>query len=110
MKKIKTLILIFFFILLSGSSYAFYCSEPSPPNTFLKPTKPTKPFVPSCVNEFMGTHTCDSWTISNYNSEVEMYNSNLQSYKYEVQNYISELQRYVEDAREYANCEISNLN
>ena len=74
-----------------------YCSQPSAP--YFKPSKPTVPF---CVNEWSNTHTCDDFTIQNYNN-------NLESYRYEVQNYVIELQRYVDNAVAYANCEIDNL-
>ena len=37
-------------------------------------SKPTKPSVPYCVNEWSNTHTfCDDWTINSYNRDVENY-------------------------------------
>ena len=83
-------------MLIPIDSYA-YCSQPSAPYS-----KPSKPTVPFCVNEWSNTHTCDDFTIQNYNN-------NLESYRYEVQNYVRELQRYVDNAVAYANCEIDNL-
>ena len=62
-------------------TYAFsWCSEPiapSAPSSWNKPTKPMKPSVPFCVNEYSNTHTCDDWTISSYNNDVNYYNSQL---------------------------------
>ena len=75
-----------------------FCYEPSPPWS-----KPSKPIVPWCVNEWTNTHTCSDWEIDNYNYEVQNYN-------YEVQNYIYELQNYLYEAEDYVNCEINSLN
>jgi hypothetical protein len=88
--------IVFLLTLFTNDLYA-YCSHPSVPYN-----KPTKPNVPFCVNEFAGTHTCDSWTINSYNSAVR-------NYKYEVDAYIEELNRYVRAASNYAQCEASNL-
>ena len=95
------LFLVYFFLnlFLVNAAYSF-CSAPSEPGIFSRPTKPSVPF---CVNEFTRTHTCDSWEISSYNSA-------LRSYQYEVESYVSDLQRYVDDARAYAECEIRNLD
>ena len=97
MKKI--FIYLFSTFLFTNIAHA-YCSAPSEPGMFSRPTKPP---VPYCVNEYARTHTCDSWEISSYNSS-------LQNYRYEVESYISDLQRYVNDARDYAECEIRNLD
>ena len=75
-----------------------FCYEPSPPWS-----KPSKPMVPWCVDEWTNTHTCSDWEIDNYNYEVQNYN-------YEVQNYIYELQNYLYEAEDYVNCEINSLN
>tara|TARA_B110000503_G_scaffold40753_1_gene66963 strand:- start:597 stop:920 length:324 start_codon:yes stop_codon:yes gene_type:complete len=107
MKKIFTY--IFLYLLFSSAAYS-YCSAPSAPSTIFSPTKPTKPSVPYCANEYARTHTCDEWTISNYNNEIQSYNSAIQSYKYEVDSYIRSLQVYVDEARQYAECEIRNLD
>ena len=75
-----------------------FCYEPSPPWS-----KPSKPMVPWCVDEWTNTHTCNDWEIDNYNYEVQNYN-------YDVQNYIYELQNYLYEAEDYVNCEINSLN
>ena len=75
-----------------------FCYEPSSPWS-----KPSKPMVPWCVDEWTNTHTCSDWEIDNYNYEVQNYN-------YEVQNYIYELQNYLYEAEDYVNCEINSLN
>ena len=46
-----------------------FCYEPSPPWS-----KPSKPMVPWCVDEWTNTHTCSDWEIDNYNYEVQNYN------------------------------------
>ena len=99
-----------FAFLATSINYAtagIYCSEPSVPSFYDR--KPTKPSVPFCVNELMRTHTCDDFTISQYNSDVETYNSRLRSYNSRVEIYISELNSYVRSARDYAQCEADNL-
>lgn len=91
--------------MIGGTYLAFvpaaygFCSEPSAPSSW---SKPTKPAVPYCVNEWAGTHTCDDWEIDNYNSAIRSYN-------FDVENYIADLRQYVEDAIEYAKCEIANI-
>ena len=39
-----------------------FCYEPSPPWS-----KPSKPMVPWCVDEWTNTHTCSDWEIDSYN-------------------------------------------
>ena len=97
-------------IIISNADFALagiYCIAPTAPSFY--ETKPSKPDVPFCVNEFSGTHSCDDITIQNYNSEVESYNSRLRSYQSNVDNYIAELNQYVRDAQTYAHCEASFL-
>jgi len=92
------------------TSYALagvYCSAPTAPSFY--DTKPTKPDVPYCVNEYSSTNTCDEFTIGSFNSEVESYNSALRSYRSSVELYISELNSYLREAKDYADCEVSNL-
>jgi hypothetical protein len=113
MKRLKQIILTClagatFFV--SASANAFYCSEPSPPGRYSKPTQPTPPSVPYCVNEYSNTHTCDDWQIDSYNREIENYNWQLKMYSSEVDAYIRKLESYVDDAIEYANCEIKSLD
>ena len=104
------LILTFLFLQINFS-YAFYCVQPQSPNLYMnQPIKPQKPFVPYCINEMMGTHTCDEWTISNYNSEVESYNYDLQNFYTDADNYVRELQNYLLTAQAYVECEIDILN
>lgn len=71
--------------------------EPSAPYS-----KPEKPLVPWCVNEYAGTHTCDEWEIDNYYDSINYYKS-------EVNNYIAQLNAYIDEAVEYAQCEVANL-
>ena len=96
-----------FFLFPTNVIAGVYCSKPSVPSFYDQ--KPIKPSVPFCVNDFMKTHTCDDFTISQYNSEVETYNSRLRSYNSSVEIYIAELNRYVRKARDYAQCEVDNL-
>ena len=93
------------------TSKAFsWCSEPMAPSVPSSWSKPTKPSVPYCVNEWSNTHTCDDWTINSYNRDVENYRYEVESYQRELQYYVDEAQRFLNDAYDYANCEIRNLD
>ena len=91
----KTLLALL--LLVPSISFSF-CYEPSP--LWSKPSKPT---VPWCVNEWDNTHTCSDWEIDSYNNDVDNYN-------YEVRSYVNDLQNYLYEAEDYVNCEINNLN
>jgi len=82
---------------VSGDAFAF-CSEPTKPWS-----KPTKPRVPYCVNEWSRTHTCADWEIDQYNRQVRRYND-------EVEMYLQALQRYVNQAIAFAKCEAASLD
>ncbi|MDC0433629.1 hypothetical protein OAL89_01685 [Pelagibacteraceae bacterium] len=109
MKKLLAIIVLGLF--LFPNYLLAFCSEPmmapSPPSSYSKPYKPDVPF---CVNEFNNTHTCDEWTISSYNSDLENYRYQLQNYQRELQDYAEEASSFVEQAIDYANCEIRSLN
>ena len=85
------------FLILFSQDVLAYCMEPSAPYS-----KPDKPTVPFCVNEWAGTHTCSDW-------EIDDYNSQLRSYEYDVESYINQLNNYIDEAVAYAQCEVSNL-
>ena len=84
-------------LLIPSISFSF-CYEPSPPWS-----KPSKPTVPWCVNEWDNTHTRSDWEIDSYYNDVDNYN-------YEVRSYVNDLQNYLYEAEDYVNCEINNLN
>ena len=94
----KKLILFIFVLFLMPSVAIAWCIEPSAPYS-----KPSKPSVPFCVNEWNNTHTCSDWEISSYNSSISSYNN-------EISNYIRDLQNYVNDASSYASCEIESID
>ena len=85
------------FLMFFSQNALAYCYEPSAPYN-----KPQKPYVPYCVNEWAGTHSCDDWEINNYYAELESYN-------YEVQSYINQLNKYIEEAVEYVKFEAASL-
>ena len=66
-------------------------------------SKPDKPMLPYCVNEYSGTHTCQGWEIDMYNSDVERYNN-------EVEQFIADLNNYIDEAVEYAQCLAKSLD
>ena len=107
MKKIIIFLTISFF----WGNYVYgFCYAPTAPSNWDRPTKPTKPMVPFCVNEWNNTHTCDDWTITSYNNDLQNYRYDVENYQRELQYYVDEAQRFVNDAYEYANCEIRNLD
>ena len=92
-------------------TYVFaWCSEPMAPSVPSNWNKPSKPSVPFCVNEWNNTHTCDDWTISSYNSDLQRYRYELEDYQRKLQNYVNDAQYFANEALNYANCEIRNLD
>ena len=103
------LVVLIIFLIIPAKVFA-WCSEPMAPSTPSSWSKPTKPSVPFCVNEWNNTHTCDDWTITSYNNDLQNYSYDVENYQRELQYYVDEVQRFVNDAYEYANCEIRNLD
>ena len=103
------LVVLIIFLIIPANVFA-WCSEPMAPSTPSSWSKPTKPSVPFCVNEWNNTHTCDDWTITSYNNDLQNYRYDVENYQRELQYYVDEAQRFVNDAYEYANCEIRNLD
>lgn len=104
----KAMLVFVCLIVVPNDSYAFgLCDAPRTPSFY--EAKPTKPFKPSCINEFSNRHTCDSATVDRYNSEVEIYNDQLRAYKSSAELYVMELNTYLKKAKEYAQCEADNL-
>ena len=101
------LVVLIIFLIIPANVFA-WCSEPMAPSTPSSWSKPTKPSVPFCVNEWNNTHTCDDWTITSYNNDLQNYRYDVENYQRELQYYVDEAQRFVNDAYEYANCEIRN--
>ena len=103
------LIVLIIFLIIPVKVFA-WCSEPMAPSAPSGWSKPTKPSVPFCVNEWNNTHTCDDWTITSYNNDLQNYRYDIENYQRELQYYVDEAQSFVNDAYEYANCEIRNLD
>ena len=107
MKKILKIIV---FVVLIPTNVFAWCSEPMAPSVPSNWNKPSKRLVPFCVNEWNNTHTCDDWTISSYNSDLDRYRYELEDYQRELQNYVNDAQYFANEALSYENCEIRNLN
>ena len=103
------LVVLIIFLIIPEKVFA-WCSEPIAPSAPSSWSKPTKPSVPFCVNEWNNTHTCDDWTITSYNNDLQNYRYDVENYQRELQYYVDEAQRFINDAYEYANCEIRNLD
>jgi len=98
--------MIRFFVALVALTLSFHtssnafaiCSEPSAPDA---PGSYAKPDVPYCLGEYSysGKHTCESYEIENYKSEVD-------DYVQKMKNYADEVEAFYSDAVSFANCEI----
>lgn len=102
---------LFASIILSASS-AWGCSEPytslslpSPPGSF------SKPDVPYCLSSYRysGSHSCEDWELSSYQSDVEEYVEKLQSYASEAADIARKAVNYAQEAEEYARCEAAEV-
>jgi len=97
-------------ILLLPIAASGYCTPPYAPEVPSSYSKPEKPGVPYCVNEYAGTHTCDDWEISSYRDALQRYQSEVNAYVRTLQSYASAASAYASAAVQYAKCEISGLD
>lgn len=109
MKKYKLMICIGLLAMSESSAHAF-CTPPSTSYSYTKPTKPSEPTKPFCINGLMGTHSCDDFTISRYNNEVDSYNEKIRTYNQQRETYILEIESYLMRAKNYATCELDSLD
>lgn len=99
-------------MLLAGSAFAqeaapaiaAACTVPTPPPVE-RPVKPSRPAVPSCVNEARSTHTCRRNVIAEYEASLERYSGLFNTYVEEVNAYIAKLNGYTVQAVAYTECE-----
>lgn len=70
-----------------------------------RPVKPTRPAVPSCIDEARNRHTCSNRTINAYNAEMERYGEAFEAYVAAVNGYTRKLGDYIETVNAYARCE-----
>lgn len=68
-------------------------------------TKPTRPAVPSCVNEARGTHTCNNRVLNAYETANREYQQAFNAYVAQVNSYLQKLEAYTRQAVAYAECE-----
>jgi hypothetical protein len=88
--------------LLPAAAHAqFYCSAPSAPSTFSRPTKPDAPRKPFCD----AMRNCQQYEVDLYNEQLRRYRRESSQYVEEAKDYIARLKRYVDDANAYAECE-----
>jgi len=88
----------------AASVEAATCTLPTPP-AIERPVKPSRPPVPSCVNEARGTHTCRRNVITEYEASLERYGVQFNAYVESVNGYIARLNGYSVQALAYAECE-----
>jgi hypothetical protein len=70
-----------------------------------RPAKPSRPPVPSCVNEARGTHTCNNRALNAYEAANREYQQAFNVYIAQVNSYMQKLQAYTRQATTYAECE-----
>jgi hypothetical protein len=80
------------------------CSAATPPE-IMRPTKPTRPLLPRCVNEARGTHNCRGNVLRDYEASMTRYEGEFNAYVDSVNGYIRRLEAYTLDAVAYAECE-----
>jgi hypothetical protein len=95
--------------LLAGGAVAqevapVVCPAVSPP-TVERPVKPTRPPVPSCVNEARGTHNCRNNVLRDYEAAMTRYQAEFSAHVAELNAYMRKLENYTRDAIAYAECE-----
>lgn len=85
---------------------SFHESTPSAPGTFAKPS------VPFCLSSYSYTrqHTCSSWELSAYQSDVEQYIRRLNTYIDEASRFARQAIQFAEEAAAYARCEAREVN
>lgn len=88
----------------AATADATACTVPTPP-VVERPVKPSRPSIPSCVNEARGTHTCRRSVIAEYEAEMEGYGARFNTYIEQVNAYIAKLNGYSVQAVAYAECE-----
>jgi hypothetical protein len=80
------------------------CAAPDVP-VVERPVKPSRPALPSCIDEAHNRHTCSNRTINAYNGEMERYGAAFDAYVAEINGYAAKLGAYMEAANAYAQCE-----
>lgn len=80
------------------------CAVATPP-TVERPVKPTRPPLPSCVNEARGTHTCRGNVLRDYEASMTRYQGEFNAYVDAVNAYLGKLEGYTREAVAYAECE-----
>ena len=91
-------------LMLQPIDGAAECVMPIPPERLFIEA-PTRPPVPSCVNERTNRHTCSNRIITAYNAEIEGYEQAFDAYVGEINAYISRLNDYIAAASAYTQCE-----
>lgn len=80
------------------------CAAPVTP-AIERPVKPTRPALPSCIDEARNRHTCNNRTINAYNTEMERYGEAFDAYVAAVNGYTQKLGAYMEAVNDYVQCE-----
>lgn len=111
-KRLYLIIISTLTILLQSSIAHSYCYEPNmysiPPSSPGYISKPTTPF---CFMNYNITrkHTCDSWEIDNYISEVNQYIRDLNDFATEANSYANAAIDFANSASEYVVCEVREV-
>jgi hypothetical protein len=80
------------------------CEAPAPPPV-MRPAKPERPTVPSCVDEARSRHNCRAAVIAGYNRQMEDYAAAFDGYVVQMNRYVDALNRYIVEVNTYASCE-----
>lgn len=91
-------------VMIQTTSASSTCPAPQPPPVE-RPQKPTRPPVPSCVNETTSTHTCRAAVINAYQRDMAAYGQAFNAHVQAVNAYVDALNGYMQAVNDYIRCE-----
>ncbi|GGD41772.1 hypothetical protein GCM10011335_50570 [Aureimonas glaciei] len=84
---------------------SFYGNAPAAPGALGKPS------VPYCLAgySYSRTHTCETWELESYKSDVETYIRKLRTYAEEAQTFANEAVNFANQAADFASCQAKEV-
>lgn len=98
------IIIIAVLLMLQPDEAPSTCVSPTPPDKLFV-TAPSRPAVPSCVNERTNRHNCSARVIDAFNAQMEAYDEAFQTYVDEINGYIGRPNDYTSAVGDYTQCE-----
>ncbi|MEJ1118082.1 hypothetical protein V9K92_06330 [Phyllobacterium sp. CCNWLW109] len=104
----KCIIFLVLGTVLCSTGASAYCSKPSQSIDFPDgPGSYDRPSVPFCLSgyKFSGTHTCEDYELTSYQSDIEEYIGKLNKYIRDNNDAAEEAAAYALAVAKYAQCE-----